>query len=242
MDVRLMTSDPKTTIVKPCWWKAILANPYITGSIKFILPFAIATALFTALYLIEPYQQFRTLSGLAALYFFPPAGKESIIPIAILMGYPWWLITIVIFLIDVASALFVVWNFDLTLKIPLLGQLLEKGMTAARDYTEAQPWIRRLSTIGLIFFVFFPLQGTGTMNGSILGRLLGMDEARVFASVCVGSLASCLVISLGADVLLDVYQEDPILGVALLIAVALAAAAVVVGWRMRKERLRRRLL
>jgi len=136
----------------------------------------------------------------------------------------------------------VVWNFDLTLKIPLLGQLLEKGMTAARDYTEAQPWIRRLSTIGLIFFVFFPLQGTGTMNGSILGRLLGMDEARVFASVCVGSLASCLVISLGADVLLDVYQEDPILGVALLIAVALAAAAVVVGWRMRKERLRRRLL
>ena len=97
-----MTSDPKTTIVKPCWWKAILANPYITGSIKFILPFAIATALFTALYLIEPYQQFRTL-WLAALLL-PPA-EGVVIPIAS-DGVPWRLITIVIFLIDVASALF----------------------------------------------------------------------------------------------------------------------------------------
>ncbi len=237
-----MTPDPKTTILKPCWWKAILANPYIAGPIKFILPFAIATALFTALYLIEPYQQFLTLSGLAAAYFFPPAGKESIIPIAILMGYPWWLITIVIFLIDVASALFVVWNFDLTLKIPLLGQLLNRGMTAARNYTEAQPWIRRLSTIGLIFFVFFPLQGTGTMNGSILGRLLGMDGTRVFTSVCIGSLASCLVISLGADVLLDVYQEDPTLGIALLVAVAVAIVAAILGWRMWRGKLRGRRL
>ncbi len=235
-----MTTDPKPTVAEPCWWRAVLTNPYIVGPIKFVLPFAIATALFVALYLMVPYQQFLTLSGLAAAYFVPPAGKESIIPIAILMGYPWWLITLVIFLIDVAVSLFVVWNFDLALKIPLIGRLLEGGMTAARNYTETQPWLRRLSTVGLILFVFFPLQGTGAMNGSILGRLLGMNEARVFACVCTGSLASCLIIALGADVILDVYQEDPVLGIGLLVLVAVVVVAGVVGWRMRKGRLRGR--
>ena len=98
--------------------------------------------MFGALYITEPSQRFLALSGPAAAYFIPPAGKESIIPIAILMGYPWWLITTVIFLIDVAAvSLFEVWNFDLAMKIPLIGHLLEIGMTTARNYTETQPWM-----------------------------------------------------------------------------------------------------
>ncbi|HOB17687.1 MAG TPA: small multi-drug export protein [Candidatus Methanoculleus thermohydrogenotrophicum] len=235
-----MTSDPDTTIQKACWWKAVTANPYVLGSIKFVLPFAIVLAVFVPLYLIVPYEDFLTLSGLAVAYFIPPAGKESIIPIAIMMGYPWWLITLVIFLIDVAVALFVVWNFDLALKIPLIGRLLEGGMTVARNYIETQPLLRRLSAVGLILFVFFPFQGTGTMNGSILGRLLGMDEAQVLSCVCIGSLASCLVIALGTDAILDVYRMDPVLGIMLLILVTIVVVAVVAGWWMWKGRLRRR--
>ena len=235
-----MTTEPETSVAEPCWWRAILKNRYIVGFIKFTFPFAIGVVLFTVLYMIEPYQQFLTLSGLAAAYFFPPAGKESIIPIAILMGYPWWLITFVIGMIDVAVSLFVVWNFDLALKIPLIGGLLDSGMTAARNYTETQPWIRGISTAGLVFFVFFPFQGTGSMNGSILGRLLGMSEARVFACVSTGSLASTLIIALGADVLLDVYQKNPALGIGLLVGAVLAVVAGVVLWRMRKNRLRGR--
>ncbi|NLA39427.1 MAG: small multi-drug export protein [Methanomicrobiales archaeon] len=229
-----MTPDPEAATQEPCWWEAALANPYIIGFIKFALPFAIGAALFGALYITEPYPRFLALSGLAAAYFIPPAGKESIIPIAILMGYPWWLITTVIFLIDVAVSLFVVWNFDLAMKIPLIGHLLEIGMTTARNYTETQPWIKGISTIGLILFVFLPLQGTGAMSGSILGRLLGMSEGRVFASVCTGSLASTLIIALGAGMLLNIYQEDPILGIVLLAAVAVVAA--VVGWWVWRKR------
>ncbi|WP_231476684.1 small multi-drug export protein [Methanoculleus sp. MH98A] len=154
-----MSADDTTNIPGPEGWKALLANPYLAGPIKFILPIAIALAIFAALYLIEPYQQFLVISGLLAAYFVPPAGKESIIPIAIVMGYPWWLITLAIVLLDVAVSLFVVWNFDLALKIPLIGRLLESGMAAGRNYTDTRPWIRRFSTIGLVLFVFFPLQG-----------------------------------------------------------------------------------
>ena len=235
-----MTTDTKNNSPEPNWWEAILANPYITGPIKFLLPLAIILAIIAVLYLIEPYHEFLVLSGLIVAYFVPPAGKESIIPIAILMGYPWWLITLVIFLLDLAVALFVVWNFDLALKIPLIGRLLSSGMGVAQDYTETHPWLRRLSTVGLILFVFFPFQGTGAMNGSILGRLLAMDKYRVLGCVCIGSLASCLIIALGADVILDVYQEDPVLGIGLLVLVVVVIAAGVVGWRVRKKRLRGR--
>lgn len=221
-------------------YKDLIANPYLLGSIKFVLPLALIPAIFAALYLTEPYEQFLIISGLIVAYFIPPAGKETIIPLAVVLGYPWWLITLVIFFLDVVVSLFVVWNFDLALKIPFIGRLLESGMTIGRRYTESQPWLRQFSTIGLILFVFFPLQGTGAMNGSILGRMLGLEKRRVFGCVCIGSLISCLVFALGADVLLDVYRQDPTLGIGILIAIIVAVVAAVVGWRVYKRRLRGR--
>ena len=236
-----MTVDHTTSAPGPARWKALLQNPCLISLIKFILPLAVIPAIFAALYLTEPYQQFLILSGLIAAYFVPPAWKETIIPIAILMGYPWWLIMLVIFLLDVAVSLFVVWNFDLALKIPFIGRLLESGMAVARNYTESQPWLRRLSTVGLILFVFFPLQGTGAMNGAILGRLLGLDKFRVFSCVCIGSFTSSLAIALGADLLIDIYQQDPALGIALVALIVIAVLAGVVGWRMRERRLHGRV-
>lgn len=235
-----MSADDMTDTPRPEGYKDLVANPYLVGSIKFVLPLALIPAVFAALYLIEPYEQFLIISGLVAAYFVPPAGKETIIPLAVVLGYPWWLITLVIFLLDVAVSLFVVWNFDLALKIPIIGRLLESGMTIGRNYTESQPWLRRFSTIGLILFVFFPLQGTGAMNGSVLGRLLGLNNNRVFGCVCIGSLTSCLVFALGSDVLLDVYRQDPTLAIGILITIIVAVLAAVVGWRAHKKRLRSR--
>ncbi len=236
-----MTADPATSTTDMAWGGTLLQNPYLIGLIKFVLPLAIIPAVFAALYLTEPYQQFLVISGLIVAYFVPPAGKETIIPIAVLMGYPWWLIMLVIFLLDVAVSLFVVWNFDLALKIPFVGRLLESGMAVARRYTETLPWLRRLSTVGLILFVFFPLQGTGAMNGSILGRLLGLDKFRVFSCVCIGSFTSSLAIALGADLLIDIYRQDPALGIGLLVLIVAAILAGVVGWRMRERRLHGRV-
>jgi uncharacterized membrane protein len=235
-----MSADDMTDTPRPEGYKDLVANPYLVGSIKFVLPLALIPAVFAALYLIEPYEQFLIISGLVAAYFVPPAGKETIIPLAVVLGYPWWLITLVIFLLDVAVSLFVVWNFDLALKIPIIGRLLESGMTIGRNYTESQPWLRRFSTIGLILFVFFPLQGTGAMNGSILGRLLGLSGPRVFGCVCIGSLTSCLVFALGADVLLDVYQQNPTLGIGILVGIVVAVVAAIIGWWMYRKRFRGR--
>ncbi|WP_292409982.1 MULTISPECIES: small multi-drug export protein [unclassified Methanoculleus] len=238
-----MTTDDHTTETSGQGrWKTLLMHPCIIGALKFTLPLAIIPAVVTALYLTEPYERFLIMSGLIIAYFIPPAGHETIIPLAILAGYSWWLITAVIFLLDVAVSLFVVWNFDLALKVPLVGRLLESGMTIARDYIESQAWLRRFSTVGLTLLVFVPLQGTGAMSGSVLGRLLGLAEFRVFCCVCIGSLASCLVFALGADVLLNIYRDDPMLGTGILAAIVVVVLAAVAGWWVHGRRLRERRL
>ncbi len=78
------------------------------------------------------------------------------------------------------------------------------------------------------------------MNGAILGRLLGLSGRRVFGCVCTGSLASCLVFALGADVLLEIYREDPTLGIGILVGIVVAVVAAIIGWWMYRKRFRGR--
>ncbi len=215
-------------------------GPVAYAIVKFVLPLAIIPLILGVYYLILPYETFLWFAGLAGVYFVPPFGKESIIPIAILAGHPWWLIVILLVAFDAAVALFIVWNFDLALRIPLLGRLLERGLTMMNTYTQEHPGLRNISTIGLFLFVFFPFQGTGAMNGSILGRLLGMDARLVFACVMAGSIISCLTIALGTDAIFGLYRESPLLGIAVLLLAVLAAAAAFLGWRHHQQRLRER--
>jgi uncharacterized membrane protein len=215
-------------------------GPVAYAITKFVLPLAIIPLVLGVYYLILPYGDFLLFTGLSAAYFIPPAGKESIIPIAILAGQPWWLIVILLVALDAAVALFIVWNFDLAMKVPFIGGLLERGLAMMNTYSREHPGLRNVSTIGLFLFVFFPFQGTGAMNGSILGRLLGIDPRRVFACVMTGSVTSCLTIALGTDVILNLYRQNPILGIAVLLIAVLAAVAAFFGWRHHQQKLRER--
>ena len=71
-------------------------------------------------------------------YFFPPLGKESVIPIGVSGGeltipiinqhivvpsiYP-LVMALTIAFVDIIVALFLLWNYDLAKKIPLVGKL-----------------------------------------------------------------------------------------------------------------------
>jgi len=43
--------------------------------------------------------------------FIPRPGKESIIPIGIGLGIPWWLMVLTLTLLDVVTSLFMIMNF-----------------------------------------------------------------------------------------------------------------------------------
>ena len=93
-------------------------HPFLIRTLKLTLPFAIVATQVTFLYFFLDYPTFLLVIGLMIAYILQPAGKETVIPAGIFLGIPWWLMSGSIMMIDIDTALFMGWNFDLALKIP----------------------------------------------------------------------------------------------------------------------------
>jgi predicted tellurium resistance membrane protein TerC len=86
----------------------------------------------------------------------------------------------------------------------------------------AHPWMRRATFIGLVIFVAVPLAMTGSVGGSILGRLLGMSRVGTFAGVIIGNLLGSALMYFGSGVLRNILkQDDPLLLIGGIIVVGL---------------------
>lgn len=55
-----------------------------------LFPVAVAIAFAVILLVTLPQELFLTLDGLIMAYLLPPAGKETVIPVGIALGIPWW--------------------------------------------------------------------------------------------------------------------------------------------------------
>lgn len=189
-----------------------------------VFPLVLLAAYLVFLILFLPSDAFRIHIGLMIAYFIPPAGKESIIPLGIALGYSWWLMTVSIALMDALTALFLALNFDMALKIPILGTWMKKFMDTGSSFFAQHKWIERLSFIGLVMFVMFPLQGSGGIGGTLVGRMLGMNRWEVVLAVTIGAFTGCFVIALGAEYLKLAFGEGIIYG-----AVALAIIGAIIA-------------
>jgi len=207
------------------------ANPLVDRAIKLALPFGLGALLLLVLFFTHSYQEFLVLAGLLFVYLVPPAGKETVIPVGIGLGVPWWLIAACTVTVDLCCSLFVALNLDLTLKIPVLGPFLGKFMAGGRAFLNARPWLERLSTAGLIIFVIVPFQGSGGVNATILGRVMGFTAQRAVGCVLFGSFVSSYAIALGADTVIALFRTDPVFGLCALGLIALLIAALWFLWK-----------
>ncbi len=89
---------------------------------------------------------------------------------------------------DVMVAIFVAFHMGIVFKLPFIGQKIADMVTDGQFILRKQPWIRRAAFVGLIGFVIFPTSTTGSVGGSIFGRLLGMKRWRVVCAILFGSL------------------------------------------------------
>ena len=60
------------------------------------------------------------------------------------------------------------------------------------------PWVRRVTFLAIVVFVMFPLASTGSIGGSLFGRLLGLSRVRTVVAVVLGSLSGCAAMYFGA--------------------------------------------
>lgn len=203
----------------------VFFSPVINRILRLIIPFLLGTGLILILYSIYDYNTFLQIFGLILVYFIPPAGKESIIPAAIAMGIPWMTICISISIIDIISCLFMLWNFDILVLLPFVGQYIPRLMRRGSQTLAKHTWLERVYFIGLVFFVFVPLQGTGSVSGTILGKMAGMPPLEIFCAISLGATLHSFLIGLSAYALnkylgLNLwYLVGFILGVILLISV-----------------------
>lgn len=213
----------------------VQGNPVLDRVLKLGIPGGIYMVYFLLLYLTMPLD-FYKMVGLSVAYMIPPAGKESVIPAGIGLGIPWYVMVMAVTFIDFNSALVLTLNFDIALKVPLLGPALSRMMRGGRVLFRKKPWIRQMSTTGLALFVMFPFQGTGGTGASIVGRLMGLKRRRVLTAVTIGSVLGSTMIAVGVNYIKAVFEQSLINGLALVgILLLLGMLAYVYKWTEKME-------
>lgn len=165
------------------------------GLAKFLAPFAIAAAVIALMWVSLPTEKAAKLSGVMATYMFTPIGRFVVLTGPALSLTVWEIVLAVVF-VDMMASLFVVWNFDLILGIPWLGDKLRKAVQSAHNFLFRWKWLRGLAFLGIIIFVSVPVTGTNAIVGSILGRIIGMSRTTTYISVGVGAFMGAFLMAL----------------------------------------------
>jgi uncharacterized membrane protein len=223
---------------------------------KFILPIIIGFSVFTIIgftltYLGEE-ATWAILWPLFIAYFFPPFGKETIIPLGIgllengltisflnLYISPGQvnplLMALSIAFVDIIVAWFLVWNYDLAKKIPLIGTFITKIETRGKSASTKYSWIKPLRFIGIILFVMVPFQGSGGLVGSIIGRLIGMKPWNTFYAISIGAIVGCLLIAFFAQAFLIFTELNTLLTLLLLVGIVICVLIYLIIKKYRKK-------
>lgn len=90
--------------------------------------------------------------------------------------------------LDVMTALVLAFHIGFLFRVPYIGPRIAALVTDGHFILDAHPWMRRATFFGLIAFVGFPLAATGSIGGSIFGRLLGMSRLATFFGIVTGTL------------------------------------------------------
>jgi len=203
-------TESTAPLTPPCV-NIVYFSPLIDRALKLSLPFILCAVYLLFLKYIYIPDDFYQLGGLMLLYFLPPAGKETLIPLGIASGYSWYLMAISLTVLDVLTCMFMVWNFDLVCKAPVFGTWTMMCMKAGRKFLKRFPWVRRLSVIGLGLFVLLPFQGSGGVASSVLGKMIGLQSWYIFSAVSIGSFIGSIALALGFYSLEHYFDIDPFL-------------------------------
>ena len=168
-----------------------------------LLPFFVLSLHLSIMALTLSESDFIIMTGLMLGYILPPAGKETVIPLGIALGIPWWSVALSIILVDLETALFMAFNFDYVHRLPILGPLIRDLTNTTEDMIARHQWLTGLYALGVILMVMVPVLGSGGVRGSIAGRLLGLTPIQTFLAIAIGASIGCFGIALGADQILS---------------------------------------
>ena len=166
------------------WWAALLG------------PFVVTAAVLGLVYLNQGWEVMASYLGAAATAFFG-AGRFIILlgsdePNPDARFFLKYLdarnLFVMLTWMDVMVAIFVAFHMAVLFKLPWIGQRMESLVDDGEFILKRQPWIRRIAFWGLVGFVIFPTSTTGSIGGSIFGRLMGMSRFTIVFAIMIGSI------------------------------------------------------
>lgn len=209
--------------------RELTLREFLWGAVKFLAPLVLA-ALYV-LYIYSLGEAGAILLPLLGAYFFPPFGKESVIPLGISLGVHPAVMALSIAMVDILVGLFLLWNYRVLYYVPLLGKWARKMERKAQKLIQEGKGTGKLAWLGLVLFVIVPFQGSGAVTATILGKMGGMDAKKVWSAVIVGALAGTFMIAYSFHLLLDAFRSDPLLGLTVVAAFAVAVIILVLRWQ-----------
>lgn len=217
---------------------------------KFFAPFGIAILGILILYFIVDQGSSGKLFFLMFAYFFPPLGKESLIPIGVSGGdltvpiinqhlvvppiNP-LVMALTIAFVDIIVALFLLWNYDLAKKIPVIGRFIIKVENIGKKSSNRYNWVKPLRFVGIVLFVMVPFQGSGGLVGSIVGRLIGMKPINTFLAISAGAITGCLMIAYFADAVKSVFIQNFMMGILIIIILVVIGIMIIIYKNSKKK-------
>ncbi|MGH7200931.1 MAG: small multi-drug export protein [Planctomycetaceae bacterium] len=109
---------------------------------------------------------------------------------------------------DLMIASFVAFHIGILFRLPLLGPRIRELVADGQLILMQHRWIKRATFLGLVAFVTFPLSATGSVGGSIFGRLLGMGRFATSLGILLGSLLGNGIMYLGSDLINRYLDKD----------------------------------
>lgn len=188
------------------WWSTLVG------------PFAVSLAALIVFGIFKGWAATITLIGTAIVTFFVASRMVILLGQAPLPVLGWqvpfspeFLFGLVIWM-DLVAAIVLVYHMGLLFRIPKVGNAILALSEDAQVFVSTQPWIRRLTFLGLIVFVAVPLAATGSVGGAIFGRLLGLSRLATITAITVGSFIGCgIIYAFGEAFEKYVGKDNPVL-------------------------------
>ncbi|MEZ6127216.1 MAG: hypothetical protein R3C59_00875 [Planctomycetaceae bacterium] len=109
---------------------------------------------------------------------------------------------------DTIWAIVLTWHAGALLHVPWIGPRLKSAVQEGNLLIRSNRWMRNLTVAVVLVFVTLPISSTGSIGGSLLGRLLGLSRLTTFVVVLIGSVIGGLVMYLGAEALAPFFRDS----------------------------------
>ncbi|MFN0198025.1 MAG: small multi-drug export protein [Planctomycetaceae bacterium] len=176
-------------------------------------PFALTIALMVLITITMggAYMQRLVYTMLAAFFFFgrfiilSGSDPESVEAHTLLSSERLFLM---VSYMDIMVAVTLAFHIGFMFRLPLLGPKISELVADGQLILRHQPWMKRMTFIGVAAFTAFPLAATGSIGASIFGRLLGMTRISTMLAILVGTILGNGVMYLGSDMIGKYMDKD----------------------------------